>query len=155
MSRPGGLLLLVGLKLRLTSRVFSRRRKGALALTVVAFLLVTLTFAPMWLGLTAAAYFGARRLGSDAVAVGFGLIHITWIAGSLLLSSFAEGIDLRALLRYPVRPRSVFWLNVLIAPLDVVALFLLPPLAAMAVGTSARSGAVAGTAVAVAGVLLL
>jgi hypothetical protein len=149
------LLLLLRLKLKLVGRTFTRRPKGSAGLTIFATVAITLAFLPMWVGVMMAAYFGARTLGPAAVAAGMGMVHVGWMAGTLLLASFAEGIDVRALLRYPVRPRSVFWLNVLVAPIDLVALFLIPPLGALAAGTAVRSGTAAGLAVAAAGLALL
>ena len=151
----GGLFLLLGLKFKLLGRVFTRRRRGTGVAAVLVALLLALAFSPFWLAMTAGAYAGARYQGMPAVAAGFGLVHFGWIAGTLLLGSFAEGIDLRALLRYPVGPRAVFALNVLIAPLDLTALFLAPPLGALAAGTAARDGTPAGLGVALAALLLL
>jgi hypothetical protein len=144
-------LLLLQLKLRLLSRTFSGRA-GA---TLLASFFLALAFLPMCAGLTATAYFGARHYGAPAVAVGLGLVHVGWVAATLLLASFAEGIDMRLLLRYPVRPRSMFWLNVLIAPLDLVSLFLVPPLVALAIAAANRAGTAAGLAVALAALLLV
>jgi hypothetical protein len=144
-------LLLLQLKLRLMARTFT----GRAGTTVLATIGLGLAFLPMCVGLTATAYLGARRFGAPAVAVGLGLVHVGWVAATLLLASFAEGIDMRLLLRYPVRPRAMFWLNVLIAPLDLVSLFLLPPLVALAIGTARRSGTAAGVEVALAALLLV
>jgi hypothetical protein len=149
---PGILRILVALKARLMLRALARRggvRAVALLLAIAA------VFAPMWLGLTAAAYGAARSFGAPAVVAGLGLVHFAWIGASLMFGSFAEGFDLRLLLRYPVPPRAAFWLNVLVAPVDFVALFLLPPLGALAAGAGARAGLAAGIVVAGAGVLVL
>src|SRR5439155_2402882 len=102
-----------------------------------------------------AAYLGAARLGTPALAVGLGLVHLSWVASALLLGSFAEGFDLRVLLRYPLSPGAAFWLNLLVAPFDLVAPFLLPALVALAAGAAARAGALAGLGVALAGLLQL
>jgi hypothetical protein len=144
--------LLLGLKARLMVRTVARAGKlrGILSL-----LLVALAFAPIWLGLTSAAYSGARQLGGPAVVTGFGAIHLTWMATSILMGSYAEGFDLRLLLRYPIPPRDAFWLNVLVAPVDFVAFFLLPPLGGLVAGSAVRAGTAAGCAVAVAGIALL
>jgi predicted permease len=107
------------------------------------------------MGFTSVAYLGAKNLGAPAVSAGFGLVHLGWAAASLLLGSFAEGFDLRLLLRYPVPPRAAFWLNVLVAPLELTAFFLLPPLGALAVGSAMRAGLGAGVLVALAGAGLL
>jgi hypothetical protein len=148
----GVFVTLLALKLRLLLRTFTR--KGglqALAMLVV----LGLVFAPFWLGFTSIAFLGARNFGAKAVVTGLGLIHLGWVATSLLLGSFAEGFDLRLLLRYPVPPRTAFWLNVLVAPLEFTAFFLLPPLCALAVGSGLRAGMAAGVLVGLAGAGLL
>jgi hypothetical protein len=144
--------LLLGLKLRLMMRTLARAGgvRGILLLLVVA-----VSFTPVWLGMTAAAYAAARQLGAPAVVTGFGFIHLTWMSASLLLGSFAEGFDLRLLLRYPVPARTAFWLNVLVAPIDFIAFFLLPPLGGLVAGSVVRAGAAAGLAVACACVVML
>jgi hypothetical protein len=150
--RDGVLGLLLGLKLRLMVRTVSRagRLRG-----IASLLLVAVAFAPLWLGMTSVAYSSARQLGGTAVVTGFGAIHLTWMATSLLMGSYAEGFDLRLLLRYPVPPRDAFWLNVLVAPVDFVAFFLLPPLGGLVAGSAVRAGTAAGCAVAAAGIVLL
>jgi ABC-2 type transport system permease protein len=144
--------VLLALKLRLLLRTFTRKGGLQAALMMVVMAVV---FAPFWLGFTSVAYFGATRFGAPAVLAGFGIIHLGWVAGSLLLGSFAEGFDLRLLLRYPVPPRTAFWLNVLVAPFEFTALFLLPPLGALAWGSGIRAGWPAGLLVAAAGLALL
>lgn len=144
--------VLLSLKAKLLARMFSWRHRGV---TLVAFVALGLASAPIWSGTAAGAYLAAVRLGSPAVATGFGLVHLSWIASALLMGSFAEGFDLRGLLRYPLSPRAVFWLNVLVAPFDLVALFLLPALAALSAGAAARAGVRAGVGVALAGLLQL
>jgi hypothetical protein len=148
----GVFIILAGLKLRLMLRALTR---GGGFRGAVLLLLVAAAFAPIWLGLTSAAYSGALHLGAPAVITGFGLIQLSWIGASVLLGSFAEGFDLRLLLRYPVPPVTAFWLNVLVAPVDFVAFFLLPPLGGLAVGTATRAGLPAGIAIALAGILVL
>jgi hypothetical protein len=49
----------------------------------------------------------------------------------------------------------MFWLNVLIAPLDLVSLFLVPPLVALAIAAANRAGTAAGLAVGLAALLLV
>jgi hypothetical protein len=145
-------LLLVSLKLRLTARAFLRGRGAA---SVIAFVVLGVALSPVWLAMASVVFLAVRNLGAPALAAALGLIHLAWVGASLLLGAFAEGFDLRALLRYPIPPRTAFWMNVLVAPADLVALFLLPPLAAAAAGTAARAGAPAGAAVALAALVLL
>lgn len=137
----GGFGLLLVLKLRLLRRTFDRRRGSA---SIVALFVLTLAFAPIWMAVAGAAYAAAVHLGAPAVGAVTGSVHAGWVAGSLMLGSFAEGFDMGKLLRYPIRPRAAFWLNVLIAPLDLVALFVMPPLVAVIIGTFVRSGTAAG-----------
>ncbi|HEY0707491.1 MAG TPA: hypothetical protein VGG33_11875, partial [Polyangia bacterium] len=144
--------VLLKLKLRLMLRSLLRRG-GARAVAMFAF--SALLLGPIWLGLSSAAYLGVMKHGPLAVAVCFGLIHLAWMGTSLVFGSYAEGFDLRLLLRYPVPPRTAFWMNVIIAPVDVSALFLLPPLVALIVGTVAQAGPVAAIFVGLASVTLL
>jgi ABC-2 type transport system permease protein len=145
-----GFRLLLGVKLRLLVRSFARRnvRQSVLLLLVLAGVLV-----PSWRGLGGAAR--AAVTGHDiagAVAV-LGTVHLGWLFSSFLFSAFAEGFELRRVLRYPVRPVAVFVLNVLLAPVDLVALFLLPPLVATVTTMGRLHGA--GAAVGMAAACLL
>jgi hypothetical protein len=148
----GGFGLLLALKLRLVGRTFDRRRGRA---SFVALFVLALVFAPIWVAVAATAYAAALHLGAPAVGAVIGSVHAGWVAGSLMLGSFAEGFDMSKLLRYPIRPRAAFWLNVLIAPLDLVALFVVPPLVAVVIGTVVRSGVGAGILVSIAIVVML
>jgi hypothetical protein len=142
-----GFRLLLGVKVRLLVRSFARRSAGqtALLLLVLAAVLV-----PAWTGLGGAARRAVMGAGvAGAVAV-LGAVHLSWLFSSFLFSAFAEGFELRRVLRYPVRPAAVFVLNVLLAPVDLVALFLLPPLVAAvrAIGHLHGAGAAAAMAMA-------
>jgi predicted permease len=144
--------LLLKLKLRLMFRALVRR--GGMR-TVLMFAFSALMLGPIWLGLSSAAYIGVVKHGPVAVALCFGLLHLAWLGTSLIFGSYAEGFDLRLLLRYPIQPRTAFWMNVIIAPVDLSALFLLPPLTALIVATVTQTGAGAGVLVALASLLLL
>jgi hypothetical protein len=146
------LRLLLGVKLRLLGRSLWRgtRTQNAIGLlAILAFL------GPVWIGFGTAAHAAVLRHGADGAAAVLGLTHLGWLVSAFLFSAFAEGLDLRLLLRYPVRPAVVFVLNVLLAPLDLVALFLLPPLvgaviaAGQAHGLAAALGTTAASAVTV------
>ncbi len=145
---------LVVLKARLTWRSFVRRG-GALA--VLAVVSIGAFAAPMWVGFAAFAYNVVLRGGADgfaAVALG---VQLGWLTSAFLFAAFAEGFEWRVLLRYPIAPRTIFWINVFLAPFDVVALFLLPPLGAavVALGKQAGWGAACGGALAAVAIVLL
>jgi hypothetical protein len=147
------LWLLLGVKLRLTFRSLPR---GSAAQNAVGLIALTLVMAPVWLGLAAAGRMAVARHGADGAVAVLGTVHLGWLVSAFLFSAFAEGLDLRLLLRYPVRPAVVFVLNVLLAPCDLMALFLMPPLVAavLAAGRAHGSGAAAGLTVACALMLL-
>jgi hypothetical protein len=111
--------------------------------------------APIWLGLMRAAAASVREHGADGAVAALGTLQLGWLTSAFLFSAFAEGLDLRMLLRHPVRPSLVFTLNVLLAPLDLVALFLAPPVIAVAVVSGQRAGLGAGLGVALACVLTM
>jgi hypothetical protein len=142
-----GFRLLLGVKLRLLLRSFVRRnvRQTVLLVLVLAAVLV-----PAWNGLGGAARAAVTRNGVPGAVAVLGAVHLGWLVSSFLFSAFAEGFELRRVLRYPVRPAAVFVLNVLLAPVDLVALFLLPPLVAtvMAMGHLHGAGAAVGMALA-------
>ncbi|MEA2698709.1 MAG: type transport system permease protein, partial [Myxococcales bacterium] len=152
MIAPSHWILLLRLKLTLTGRAFARGR-GATSL--LSFIVLAAISAPAWISSATGAYLAAATLGAPGVALTLALVHLSWIGGAVLFGSFAEGFDLRVLLRYPLSPRLAFWMNVMVAPLDFIALFLILPLAAAAAGATARAGLRVGTVVAVAGMLQL
>ena len=141
------LWLLLGVKLRLMVRSLLRGSKTQNVVGVIA--LVGL-LAPVWLGLGSAARMAVERQGAAGAVAVLGVVHFGWLVSAFLFSAFAEGLDLRALLRYPVRPSVVFVLNVLLAPCDLVALFLVPPLLAAVVAAARLRGAGAAAGLALA-----
>ncbi len=143
---------LLRLKLRLLWRSFIRRG-GVLPVVGVAFLAAV--FSPLWMGLAGGAYFLVSRHGAAGLASLVGTVHLGWLTSAFLFAAFAEGFDWRLLLRYPIPPRAIFWINVLLGPFDVVALFLLPPLLAAVVAVAGRAGGAAAVATLVIIVLLL
>src|SRR4051794_25473883 len=145
-------LLLLALKLRLLARALSRGRGIRTALMFVG---IGLVFSPFWVGLTLGAHRAALRFGAPAAAAVLGLVHFGWVATSVLLGSFAEGFDLRTLLRFPIAARAALVVNVLVAPLDFAALFLVPPLVAAAVGTASGRGVAVALPIAAAGALII
>jgi hypothetical protein len=142
--------LLFAVKVRLLARSFVRRGAAQTALTIAVLLAVLV---PSWAGLGGMARGVVARNGvAGAVAV-LVTVHLGWLFSSFLFSAFAEGFELRRVLRYPVRPWTVFVMNVLLAPIDLVALFLVPPLFTAVVTTARVAGAAAAAGVAVAAVL--
>jgi ABC-2 type transport system permease protein len=145
-----GLGLLLGVKVRLLVRSFARRS----ALQTAALVLVLLAvLVPAWTGLGGTARLAVEKSGLTGAIAVLGTVHLSWLVSSFLFSAFAEGFELRRVLRYPVRPSSVFIMNVLLAPVDLVALFLLPPLVTSVAAMARLHGAGAGIGMAVACVL--
>ena len=145
-----GLWLLFGVKVRLLVRSFARRsplQTGLLALVILAVLV------PSWRALGGAARAAVEKSGVNGAIAVLGTVHLTWLFSSFLFSAFAEGFELRRVLRYPVRPAAVFILNVLLAPVDLVALFLLPPLVAGVAAMARTQGAGAALGLAAAALL--
>jgi ABC-2 type transport system permease protein len=142
-----GLWLLLGVKVRLLGRSFLRRSAGQ---TLLGLVVLAAVLTPAWFGLGGAARAAVTRNGVTGGIAVLGTVHLGWLFSSFLFSAFAEGFELRRVLRYPVRPSAVFIMNVLLAPIDLVALFLAPPLVT-AVTTMARTagaGAAVGMALA-------
>jgi ABC-2 type transport system permease protein len=140
-----GFRLLLGVKLRLLLRSFARRSVGQ---TILLVLVLAGVLVPSWNGLGGAARAAVTGHGVTGAVAVLGAVHLGWLFSSFLFSAFAEGFELRRVLRYPVRPAAVFVLNVLLAPVDLVALFLLPPLVATvtAMGRLHGPGAAVGMA---------
>jgi hypothetical protein len=141
------LWLLLGVKLRLMVRSLLR---GSKIQNVVGVIVLVGLLAPVWLGLGAAARLAVGRQGAAGAVAVLGTVHFGWLVSAFLFSAFAEGLELRALLRYPVRPSVVFVINVLLAPCDLVALFLVPPLLAAVVAANRLRGAGAAAGLALA-----
>jgi len=125
-------------------------RLGALALNA----LLALLFAPFWLGGAALAFGGVLRLGAPAVIVAFGACQFAWIYVGLLIGAMGRSFDLDRLIRYPLRPASVYAANILASCLEPVALMTLPVVLATAAGAFARGGLLPGAATLAAGLLV-
>jgi hypothetical protein len=144
------LRLLLGIKLRLLARSFLQRSAGQ---NLAGLLVLLAMLVPAWMSLGGAARSAVARGGvAGAVAV-LGDTHLGWLVSSFLFSAFAEGFELRRVLRYPIRPAAVFVMNVLLAPVDLVAVFLVPPLVAAVMALERVAGAGPAVALAVAAVL--
>jgi hypothetical protein len=147
-----GLWLLLGVKVRLLLRSFARRSPVQTALLALVILAVLV---PAWRGLGGAARAAVEKSGVTGAIAVLGTVHLSWLVSSFLFSAFAEGFELRRVLRYPVRPSAVFIMNVLLAPVDLVALFLLPPLVAAVAAMARLHGAGAALGLAVAALLTI
>ncbi len=144
--------LLLGIKARLLWRSFSRVGKARAGLLFVLILLIS---CPIWLGLSVAAHRAVVVHGAASVLGILVLVHLGWLFSAFLFAAFTEAFDWRTLLRFPVRPVAVFWINVVLAPVDVVAIVLLPPLAATVAAAAHVWGAASAAGVAAAAVLVV
>jgi predicted permease len=135
---------------RLLWRSLVRGRGRQLAAALIG---LSLFLAPIWVGLVRAAGAAVRDHGADGAVAALATLHLGWLTSAFLFSAFAEGLELRALLRYPVRPSIVFVLNAVLAPVDLVALFLIPPLLGVVLASARQAGIVAGLGVALASLL--
>ncbi len=140
------LLLWLRWKLFLRSGTTGSRIGGA-ALT----LLMLVAFSPAWLGGALAAYWGVLHEGVPAIVLAFGLCQLAWLSLGLLSGALGRSFDLDKFLRYPVRPRTVFAINLGASLLSPVPLMTLPTLAAVALAAGERSGALAALGVAAGG----
>jgi hypothetical protein len=144
--------LLLWLRWKLFLRTSSRGNRFAnIAITLV----MLLAFSPAWLGGAIAAFAGVRAAGAPAVLIAFGLCQIVWLWFGLLLGAMGRTFDLDTLIRHPVRPRTIFALNVVASVLSPIPLMTLPTLVAVVAGAGAHSGVPGALAAALGSVLLL
>jgi hypothetical protein len=113
-----------------------------------------LVLAPFYLGGAFLAFGGVYKMGSPVVIVALGACQLGWIYFGLLLGAMGRSFDLDRLLRYPLRPASVYAGNILASFVEPVCLMTLPTLLAVTIGAFMRSGLVAGVATLAAGVLV-
>ncbi len=144
------LLVWLRWKLFLRSTSTSSRIAG-----IVFPLLLLLAFSPAWFGGAVAAYEGVLRAGAPVIAVAFGVCQLAWISMGILSGALGRSFDLDKFLRYPVRPRSVFAINVLASLLGPVPLMILPTMAAVTIAAGERAGLWAALGVGAAAVLLV
>jgi hypothetical protein len=145
------LRLLLWLRWTLFLRNTSRSsRFGAMALT----LLFVLVFAPFWLGGAFLAFGGVVRFGAPAAIVALGACQLAWIYFGMLFGAMGRSFDLDRLLRYPLRPASVYAANIVASFLEPVCLMTLPTVIAVAAGTFVRAGLLGGTSALAGGLLL-
>ncbi len=144
------LLLWLRWKLFLGATTVGNRVGGA----VFTFLMLV-AFSPAWLGGAIGAFGGVERYGAPAAIVAFGIAQLAWIMLGLLSGALGRAFDLDLFLRYPVRPRTVFSINVVASLLSPTPLMILPTIVGVALGAGARSGPGAMVAAAAGGALLM
>ena len=144
--------LLVWLRWKLFLRSTSTGNRVAGA---VFTLVMLLAFSPAWFGGALATYAGVRSEGAAALPVVFGAVQLAWLSLGILSGALGRSFDLDKFLRYPVRPRAVFGINVLASLLGPVPLMALPSLVAATIAAGQRAGALAAIGTGVAGVLVL
>ena len=85
----------------------TRNRVATIALTLVMFI----AFSPLIIGGALAAHAGVRQYGAPVVVLAFGVCQIVWIWMGLLSGAMGRMFDLDQLIRYPVRTRTVYLVN--------------------------------------------
>ena len=118
-------------------------------------LLLLLAFSPVWLGGAVGAWAGVRRYGAPVIPIAYGLAQFSWIGLGILSGALGRTFDLGKLLRYPVRPRTVFAINVFASLVSPVPLMAIPTLVGVMLGAFQRAGAGAAIGAAVGGVMVL
>ncbi len=146
------LRLLLWLRWKLFLRSSSR---GGMIAGLVMNVVLLMAFAPVWLLGAFAAYVGVGRYGADVIPVAFGVAQLMWVSLGILSGALGRTFDLGSLLRYPVRPRLVFGINVVASMLAPAPLMALPTLFAVTLATAHRAGPFAALAVATGAVLLM
>lgn len=128
----------------------TRSRIASIVLTLALFGV----FSPVFIGGAIAAYRGVGRLGAPVVVLAFGLCQVLWIWMGLLSGAMGRMFDLDQLIRYPVRTRTVYLVNLFATLTEPLALMTLPTMVAVVMAVGQRTGA-AGAWTAAAGALLL
>ena len=145
------LRLLLWLRWTLFLRATSvSNRWGTIALNTI----LVLAFSPFWFGGAVLALGGVQRLGAPAVIVALGACQLTWIYFGLLIGAMGRSFDLDRLLRYPMRPASVYAANILASCVEPVCLMTLPIVFATAAGAFLRGGLLPAAATLAAGLLV-
>ncbi|MEO5988852.1 MAG: hypothetical protein ABIU54_08470 [Candidatus Eisenbacteria bacterium] len=142
---------LVWLRWTLAWRATNARTRIA---TIVLTLLLFAAFAPVYVGGAVAAYHGVHRFGAPVVVLAFGLCQLVWIWMGLLSGAMGRMFDLDQLLRYPVRTRTVYLVNLFATLTEPLALMTLPTMVAVVIAMGERAGAL-GALAAAGGALLL
>ena len=122
--------------------------------TIALTLLLFIAFSPLIIGGAWAAYHGVRQYGAPVVVLAFGLCQVVWIWMGLLSGAMGRMFDLEQLIRYPVRTRTVYLVNLFATLTEPLALMTLPTMVAVVVAMTQRSGPL-GLFASMAGALLL
>lgn len=123
--------------------------------TIGLMLLLFLAFSPVIVGGAFAAYAGVIRQGPPAVVVAFGLCQLAWIWLGLLSGAMGRLFDLDQLIRYPVRTRTVYLVNLFATLTEPLAFMTLPTLIAVTLAMGQRAGLAAGAVTAMGALLLM
>lgn len=128
----------------------TRTRIASIVLTLVLFAL----FSPIFVGGAVAAYHAVHRIGAPAVVIAFGLCQLVWLWMGLLSGAMGRAFDLEQLIRYPVRTRTVYLVNLFATLTEPLALMTLPTMIAVVIAMGERAG-VLGACAAIGGAMLL
>ena len=146
------LRLLLWLRMKLFLRATS---KAGMAGAILLNLLLLVAFSPVWLGGALGAWAGVKQYGASVIPIAFGITQFAWIGLGILSGALGRTFDLGKLLRYPVRPRTVFAINVFASLLSPVPLMALPTLVGVVVGAFQHSGVAAAAGAALGGLMVL
>jgi ABC-2 type transport system permease protein len=137
-------------------KLFLRSTSTGNRIMAAAFTLaLIMAFSPAWFGGAVAAYAGVRYQGAPVIPIAFGICQLAWLSMGILSGALGRSFDLDKFLRYPVRPRSVFAINVLASLLGPVPLMIVPTLVAVTIAAGQRAGFGAAMGVGAAAVCLL
>jgi ABC-2 type transport system permease protein len=144
------LLVWLRWKLFLRSTTTGNRVLGA-----VFTVLLLVAFSPAWLGGAVAAWLGVHRTGVTVLPLVYGIAQLAWLSLGLLSGALGRSFDLDKFLRYPVRPRAVFGINVLASLLGPVPIMTIPSLVAVAIAAGQVAGPLAAIGASLAGAFVL
>ncbi len=142
---------LLWLRWTLAWRATSRRNRIA---TLILMAVMFLAFSPAIIGGAIAAHIGVRHHGASAVVLAFGLCQLIWLWMGLLSGAMGRLFDMDQLIRYPIRARTIYVVNLFATLTEPLALMTLPTMIAVVVAMGHREG-VSGALAAGAGALLL
>lgn len=142
---------LLWLRWTLGWRATDRANRIATALVMA---LMFVAFSPLIVGGAWLAHRGVLAYGAPVVVVAFGLCQVIWLWMGLLSGAMGRLFDLEQLIRYPVRPRTVYLVNLFATLTEPLALMTLPTMTAVVIAVGQREGA-GGALLAGAGALLL
>ncbi len=146
------LRLLLWLRWKLFVRGTSR---GSRIAGVVMNVVLLLAFAPVWVLGGVGTWLGVKRYGAGVIPIAFGLGQFAWVGLGILSGALGRTFDLGNLLRYPVRPRLVFGINVVASMLSPAPLMVLPTLVAVVLASLRVAGVGAAIGAALGGAMLM